>query len=178
MSHHQIRSKYSKTEKKRDWSAPWPVWGLCAGLLLLLAFALVWEYVAYLPQRSDIPVIALSRGQDLHLDPSKLIPKQLHLFEARSSGQEVKFIVERTQDKTVHVALASCRICYRSHDRHYAKNGQMMCGKCNGPMAFESKDRKPGTNSCAIAEIPHKETDRDITVLASDVLAQAAMRPR
>jgi hypothetical protein len=92
-----------------------------------------------------------------------LIPQQLHLFEARASGQKVKFIVERTQDKTAHVALASCRICYRSRDRHYAKNGQMMWGECNGPMAFESKDRKTGTNSCTLAEIPHKETDRDIT---------------
>lgn len=178
MSHQRIRSKSSKAEKKRDWSAPWPVWGLCAGLLLLVAFALVWEYVAYFPQRSDIPVVVLSRGQDLHLDPSKLIPQQLHLFEVRASGQKVKFIVERTQNKTAHVALATCRICYRSRDRHYAKNGQMMCGECNGPMAFESKDRKPGTNSCTLAEIPHKETDRDLTVLASDALAEAAKDSR
>jgi hypothetical protein len=178
MIHYRIRSKYSKAEKKRDSSAPWPVWGLCAGLLLLVAFALVWEYVTYLPQRSDIPVVALSRGRDLHLDPSKLIPQQLHLFEARASVQKVKFIVERTQDKTVHVALASCRICYRSHDRHYAKNGQMMCGECNGPMTFESKDRKPGKNSCTLSEISHKETDRDITVLASDVFTEAAKDSR
>lgn len=92
-------------------------------------------------------MVTLGRGRDQHLDPNKLNPQQLHVFEARASRQKVKFIVERTQDKTVHVALASYRICYRSHDRHYAKQGQMICGECNGPMTFESNDQKTVRNS-------------------------------
>jgi uncharacterized membrane protein len=178
MSNHLIYAKHPKAPKWSDWYVLWPVWALCAGLLLMVAFALVWEYVAYLPPRSDIPEVALSHGRDLHLDPSKLIPQQLRLFEVRSWEQKVKFLVERTQDKTVHAALASCHTCYRSHDRHYAEHGQMICGECNGPMAFESKDRRPGANSCVLVEIPHTETDRDITVLARDVLSEAAKQSR
>lgn len=178
MSNHHIRAKRLKTPQRGDWYALWPVWALCGVLSLLAAFALVWQYVAGLPPKSDMPVVALDGGRDLHLDPSKLVSQQLHLFEARAAGQKVKFLVERTQDKTVHVALASCRTCYRSRDRHFAKNGQMMCDECNGPMNFDSKDRKTGTNSCALVEVPHTETDHDIAVLARDVLAQAARQPQ
>jgi len=178
MSNRHVRAKRLKTPQRGDWYALWPVWALCGVLSLLVAFALVWEYVVNLPQKSDIPVVAVEGGRDLHIDPSKLALQQLHLFEARSPGQKVKFLVERTQDKTVHVALASCRTCYRNRDRHFAKNGQMMCSECNGPMTFESKDQKAGTNSCALVEIPHTETDRDITVLARNVLAMAAKQPQ
>ena len=178
MSNHHIRAKRLKMPQRGDWYALWPVWAICGCLLLLAAFGLVWQYVANLPQKSDMPVIALDGGRDLHLERGKLASQQLHLFEARASGQKVKYVVERTQDKTVRVALASCRICYRSRERHFTKNGQMMCGACNMPMNFESKDRKTGTNSCALVEIPHTETDRDITVLTRDVLAMAATQPQ
>lgn len=178
MSNHHIRAKRFKTPQRGDWYALWPVWALCGGLSLLAASLIVWEYVANLPQKSDIPLVAVEGGRDLHMDPVKLVSQQLHLFEARASGQKVKLVVERTQDKTVHVALASCQVCYRNRDRHFAKNGQMMCGKCNGPMNFESKDRKTGTNGCALVEVPHTETDRDITVLTRDVLAMAAKQPQ
>lgn len=178
MSNHHIRAKRLQTPQRGDWYALWPVWAICGGLSLLAAFALVWQYVANLPQKSDIPVVVLDGGRDLQLEPSKLVSQQLHLFEARASGQKVKFVVERTQEKSVRVALASCRTCYRSRDRHFAKNGQMTCGECNMPMTFESKDRKAGTNSCALVELPHTETDRDITVLTRDVLAMAAKQPQ
>ena len=178
MSHHLIHAKHPKPPYRSDWYTLWPVWTVCASFLLLIVFGIVREYVTDLPQKSDIPVVALGDGQDLHLDPDKLGPKQLHLFEASVSGRKAKFIVERTQDKTVHVALASCRTCYRSHDRHYVKQGQMICAECNGTMSFESRDRKAGTSSCALVAIPHTETNRDVTVLARDVLAQAAKQPQ
>ncbi len=178
MSNHHIHAKRPKTPKRGDWYALWPVWALCGGLLLFVAFALVWQYIAGLPPKSDIPVVALEGGRDLHIDPSKVVSQQLHLFEARASGQKVKFIVERTQDNIVHAALASCRTCYRSRDRHYAAQGKMMCGECNMPMNFVSRGKQASTNSCALVEIPHAETDRDITVLTRDVLAMAAKQPR
>jgi uncharacterized membrane protein len=126
------------------------------------------------PPKNDITIVALGEGQDLHLDPIKLSSKQLHLFEASASGQKVKFIVQRTPDKIVHVALASCKACYRKRDSHYARNGEMICGECKGAMIFESKGQKVDMNHCALAEIPHSETDRDMTVSVRDVLAQAA----
>ncbi len=97
MSNHHIRAKRLKTAQRADWYALWPVWAICGVLSLLAAFALVWQYVANLPQKSDIPVVAMEGGRDLHMDPSKLVSQQLHMFEARASGQKVKFIVERTQ---------------------------------------------------------------------------------
>ena len=177
MSHHRIRAKRPKPHRG-DWYALWPVWALCAGFLLLVVFGIVREYIADLPQKSDVPVVVLDHDRDLHLDPAKLRPSELHLFEASVSGRKVKLIVERTKNNTIHAALASCRTCYRSHDRHYARKGQIICGECNGPMPFESKDRNTVKNSCALVEVPHTETDRDITVLTSDVLAEAAKDPR
>jgi hypothetical protein len=51
----------------------------------------------------------------------------------------VKFVVQRSQDKAVHVALASCSTCYRSKNRHYALKGAMMCGKFRNAVNFASK---------------------------------------
>ncbi len=178
MSNHRIHPRHSKAPSRGNWYVLWPVWALCGGLALLFVFALARTYIAYLPQKSDIPVVAVGNGQDLHMDPRKLVAQQLHLFEARASGQKLKFIVERTQDNVVHAALASCKTCYRSHNRHYAKNGQMMCAECNNQMNFDTKDRKTGANGCALVDIPHTETNDSITVLVRDVLAQAAKMPQ
>jgi uncharacterized membrane protein len=178
MSNHHIHPKRLTTPKRGDWYALWPVWALCGGLVLLLAFGLGWEYVANLPPKSDIPVATLDDGRDLHMDPRKLVSEQLHVFEAHASGQKLKFIVERTQDNVVHAALASCKTCYRSRDRHYAAKGKMMCGECNMPMNFVTQGKQTSTNSCALVEVPHTETKENITVLVRDVLAQAAKMPQ
>jgi uncharacterized membrane protein len=178
MSNHHIHAKRLKAPQRGDWYAFWPVWALCGGLVLYFTVALVWQYVAGLPQKSDLSVVVVDGGRDLHLDPGKLGSQQLHLFEARAAGQKVKFVIERTQDKTVHVALASCRTCYRSRERHFTKNGQMMCGECNMPMNFESQSEQASTHRCALVEVPHTETDHDIAVLARDVIAQAATQLR
>lgn len=178
MSSHRIHPRHSKAPGRGNWYVLWPVWALCGGLALLFVFALASTYIAYRPQKSDIPVVAVGNGQDLHMDPQKLVPQQLHLFEVSSSGQKVKVVVQRTDDKAVQVALASCRTCYRSHDRHYVKNGQMMCAECNERMNFEAKGQKTGTNGCALVELPHTQTNGNITVLLRDVLAQAAKMPQ
>jgi len=172
MSNHRIKRVQSVLSSRGAWYVLWPVWSICAFLLLLGVLVVVREYQAELPKKSDIRVMAVSEGQDLSLDTNKLDSRDLHLFEVSSSGEKVKIAVQRTDDKTVHVALASCRACYRNRDHHFAKQGQMMCGKCNGPMKFESKDQKADTNSCALVEIPHTEKDGNIAVLARDVLAQ------
>jgi uncharacterized membrane protein len=178
MSNHRIIHKRPKSSLRDNWHVLWPVWAICSILLLFGVFVLVREYRANLPLKSDIPVVALDKGRDLHLDRSELDSSQLHLFEARASGLAVKFVVQRTPDQTIHTALASCRACYRSRNRHYARQGQMMCGECNMPMNFGPQGKQPSANSCALVEIPHTETDRDITVSARDVLAQAAKQPQ
>jgi Membrane iron-sulfur containing protein FtrD-like len=109
---------------------------------------------------------------------SKLRSPQLRLFETSASGQKVKFIVQRTPDQIVHVAVASCRACYRNRDSHYALNGEMICGQCKEAMDFESKVQKARTNHCALVEVPHTESGGDVAVLVRDVFAQAAMLPQ
>jgi len=178
MSNHGIIRKRPKDGLQGNWHTLWPVWAICSILLLFAVFVMVREYRAGLPQKSDIPVISLGEGRDLHVDANKLRAPQLHLFEVRASGQAVKFVVQRTPDQTIHTALASCRACYRSRNRHYARQGQMMCGECNMPMNFRSQGKQPSTNSCALVEIPHTETNREITVSARDVLAQDAKQPQ
>ena len=178
MNNHLIHSKHRKSPHRSDWYTLWPMWTVCAFFLLLLVFGIVREYVTDLPKKSDVPMVILGNDRDLHLDPATLRPSELHLFEASASGRKVKFIVERTKNNTIHVALASCRTCYRSHDLHYVRKGQMICGECNVPMAFESKDGKAIRNNCALAKVPHTETNRDVTVLARDVIAQAAKLPQ
>ena len=174
MSNHPITRKHPKSSHNGDWNVLWPVWALCTILLAFGIFVIVRQYREDLPQKSDIPVVALGEGQNLHLDPRSLSSPQLHLFEASASGQKVKFIVQRTPDQIVHVAVASCRACYKNRNSHYAKNGEMICGKCEEAMDFESKERQARTNHCALVGIPHSESDHDVAVLVRDVLAEAA----
>jgi len=139
---------------------------------------LISEYRADLPPKGDIRIVSVGEGQDLHLDKSELSLHQLHLFEVSASGTKEKVVVERTDDTTVHVALASCRTCYRSRARHYAQHGQMICGECNMPMNFDSKGRTATPNRCALVETAHTETNTNIAVAVRDILAQAAAQPR
>lgn len=131
-----------------------------------------------LPKKSDIPVVVVSEGHDLHLESSKLRSGELHLFEVSTSGEKVRVAVERSGGGTTHVALASCRACYKNRDHHYAEKGKMMCGKCSTPMKFESNGQKADTNSCALVELPHTEKDGNIAVLARDVLALVHRLPQ
>ena len=173
MGHQHVKPfKPSKAPRRYGWRETWPVWAVAGFFVLVIAVCLVQEYRVYGPQKSDVTVSALRLGQDLHVDTGTLKPMQLHMFEANVSGKKVRFVVERTQDNAIHVSLASCRVCYRSRDRHYAQKGQMICGECNGPMPFETKNQKTSTNTCALAEIPHKEIGHDLFVSTHDVIKQ------
>jgi uncharacterized membrane protein len=174
MNNHPITRKHPGSRHNGGWHVLWPVWALCTILLAFGIFVIVREYREDLPQKSDVQVVALSDGQDLHLDSRNLVSPQLHLFEASTSRQKVKFVVQRTPDQIVHVAVASCRVCYKNRNSHYAKNGEMICGKCEEAMDFESKGRQARTNHCALVEIPHAETGHEVTVLVRDVLAEVA----
>ena len=172
MSNHVPPRKHRKSVRQGYWNLLWPIWVLCAGLLLLVVIGIVQVYVASLPQKSDVPLVVLDHDRDLHLDPTELRLSDAHLFETSVSGERVKFVVERTKSNTIHVAIASCRLCYRGHNSNYVRKGKMICSECNGSMPFEVNDRRSVKNACALVEVPHTETSRDLTVLARDVLAQ------
>jgi hypothetical protein len=174
MSNHRIKVNHPRMHERRDWYMFWPLCVITAFLLLPISFNLVGEHLANRPQRSDVQSVALGPGQDLHLDKSRLQNGQIHLFEASTSGQKLLFLVQQTQNRVVHVALASCKACYHNRDSHYAEKGQMMCGKCKERMTFEPATQQATKTSCALPEIRHKETDHEVTVLTSDVLAQTA----
>jgi hypothetical protein len=164
--------KQLKSPRNGCWNLLWPVWGLCAGLLLLVAIGIVQVYVASLPNKSDVPLVVLDHDRDIRLDPAKLRLSEVHLFETSVSGEKIQFVVERTQSNTIHVAIASCRLCYRGHNNNYVRKGKMICSECNGSMPFEVNDRNPFKNACALVEVPHTETNREVTVLPRDGLAQ------
>jgi len=177
MSNHRIKRTKQSLTSRESWHVLWPVWTLYGVLLSFGVFVVIRQYLMELPKKSDISVVAVSDGPPLHLETSKLSSGQLHLFEVSTSGEKVKLAVQRAGDGTVHVALASCRACYRNRDHHYAEKGKMMCGKCSGPMNFESEHEKANTNSCALVEIPHTETNGDIAVWTREVIAQVGKLP-
>jgi uncharacterized membrane protein len=178
MKNHAVYIKRSKGHRGGRWYSLWPVWGLLIFLVLLLAFNLTSEYITGLPQKSDIKAVSLGEGQDVHLQISKLNSTPLHLFEVNASGKRAKLVVQQTEDKSIRVALASCRACYRSRSRHYTQHGQMMCGECNMPMNFDSKGQNSATNRCSLIELPHTESGGEAAVLARDVFAQVAKIPQ
>lgn len=174
MSNHRIKIEHHKSRHSADWYLFWPVCLIAAFLLLPVTLTFLGEYLENRPKHSDIAPVSIGDAHDLQLAKSSLRAGQMYLFEASASGRRVRFLVQQTQDKTVHVALASCMACYHNRDSHYAKKGQMICGKCKGPMTFESASQQANKNTCALPEIPHRETDHEVTVLTRDAIAQAA----
>jgi hypothetical protein len=164
LSNQRVGRNHARSSRGSKWYVLWPVWALCTILLTFSVFLVVREYREDLPQKGDIPVIALADGQNLHMHPHRLSSPQLQLFDANASGQKVKFLVQRTPDQIVHVAVASCKVCYRNRDSHYARNTEMNCSKCKGAMVFDSKRRQANTSHCAPVELPHAESDGDVAV--------------
>ena len=178
MSNSRISRKRARSSLNGGWRTLWPVWTLFTVLLLYGVGVFVGDHWAELPHKGDTPVISLAEDQDVHIDSHHLRSDQLHLFEAKASGQRAKFIIERTPDSVVHVALASCSACYRNRNSHYARKGTMICGQCKETMDFEAKGRQPRTDHCSLVEVSHTESDGGVAVLARDVLAQAAKIPQ
>ncbi len=166
MSHHRIKGKSGGYSLRKDWRIFWPVLAVLAVPLFLMALVIVkmsWPYHSR----------KLPAGQDLRLEISKLRPNQLHLYETTVSGEKVRFVVERTQDNTIHVALAACPFCYRERHANRVQDGAVMCDRCKGPMDFASA--KPGAhaNNCDLSEIPHQQTAQNLTILARDITQTA-----
>jgi len=162
MNRYRTKSKARDYSLRKDWRMFWPVLAILAVPLLLTALALVKTSWPVRPQK-------LLVGQDLHLNISKLRPNQLHLFETNVSGQQVRFVVERMQDNTIHVALAACPFCYRERRSNRIQDGAVICSRCNGSMEFASTEVAANANSCDLSEIPHRVSARTLTVLARDV---------
>ena len=51
----------------------WPVWTMCAGLLLLLGFGIVRANLGERPQKSDVALVVLDDGKDLHMNLSSFL---------------------------------------------------------------------------------------------------------
>ena len=107
---------------------------------------------------------------ELRLPLAGLYPMQMHLYAIRDGERIVKFLVERTRDQIVHVALASCSACARQRSANYAKDGQMICGRCKGAMPFARSGQKTTAHTCQLIAIPHREAEGDLIVSISAVI--------
>ena len=162
MSHQRIKSKPGCISLRKDWRVFWPILAILAVPVLLTVMAIVATFwVGHLQK--------LAANRDLQLDVAKLRANKLHLFETSVSGEKVHFVVERTEDNTVHVALAACRFCYRERHSNRVQDGVVLCARCNDSMNFESIKARGRANSCDLSEIPHRQTSQTLAVLARDI---------
>ena len=169
MSHTRIHPRHIVSGIP-NWRALLPVWIICAFLFALFAAVFIKQYLDARPQRSDVSATSLDSGLDLSLSTASLSSGSIHLFTIKSSGQELRFLVQKTSDNVVHVAAATCRSCNRAYQQHYAHRGTFYCGRCREAMHFETRD--PNSHSgCSMPEIPHSETGGVVLVRASDVKA-------
>ena len=162
MSHPRIKPKSYGSSLRKDWRVFWPVLAVLAVPLLITVLVMVATFWAGHPQK-------LAANRDLQLDLAKMHVNQLRLFETSVSGEKVRFVVERTPDNTVHVAVAACKFCYRERHSNRVQDGTVVCGRCRSSMDFESFKATDHANSCRLAEIPHLQTQQSLTVMARDV---------
>ena len=168
MSNRSIHRNRSRKRSSKTWYVLWPVWLIVAVMSSIYGYGVLRAYLDSRPQQSDVHVKTLERDEDLHLDGEALTASRLHLFETNLDGKRVRFVVQRTDSRAVHVALASCRNCYKSRESHYARNGSMICGECKHAMAFE--DKGAIKDGCAMPEIPHTEEGEKVFVSSRDVI--------
>ena len=147
-----------------------PVWIICGFMLALFAAVFIKQYLDNRPQRSDVAVTSLDSGQDMSISAASVSRGSIHLYAIKSSGQELRFLVQRTSDNAIHVAAATCRSCNRASQQHYAHRGTIYCGRCREAMHFETRDPN-SRDGCSMPEIPHSETGDVVLVRASDVIA-------
>jgi hypothetical protein len=169
MSHTRIHRQQfaSRVSSKR---ALLPVWIISSFVFALLVAVLIKQYLDNRPQRSDVAVASLDPGVDLSISAQSLARGSIHLYAIKSSGQELRFLIQRTNENVIHVAAATCRSCYRSSQLHYAHHGVFYCGQCRQAMHCETRD--PGLHDgCSMPEIPHSESKGNLIVRASDVKA-------
>lgn len=176
MNHNRTTIKRSKKQIRCGWRELWPVWAIGGFFLLLTVACLVHVYRVYGPQKSDVQAVSIRPDEYLRVTLAKLVLMQLHLYEVKASGGTVHFIVERTQDRIVHVALAACSVCLRSGNPNYTRKGKMICGRCNGPMPFTARGKATVAHICSLPEIPHKEINGELIVSMRDVLHRASLR--
>ena len=162
MSHHRIRTKAAGSSLREQWHVLWPVLAVLAVPLLLTALVIVKVFWSEHPRK-------LAADQDLHLSVAKLQMNRPHLFETSVSGHSVRFVVERTQSQDVHVAVAACRFCYRERRSNRVQDDAVMCGRCRSSMDFEPSKATDHANSCNLVEIPHRQTQQTLTVMARDI---------
>jgi hypothetical protein len=143
-----------------------------AFLIGVFGFNLLTEYIDDLPKRSDVNAKALGPDKDLQLETSSLTAGELHLFEAAVAGQTFSFVVQRTNDSIIHVAVATCRSCSRSGKPNYARKGDYYCGECKRAMRFEPHGEGDMHENCVMLGIPHSESNGILTVRARDVKAE------
>lgn len=153
-----------------NWRALLPVWIICGFMLALFAAVFIKQYLDYRPQRGDVPVTPIDSGQDLSISTASLPRGSIHLYAIKSSGQDLRFLVQRTSDNVIHVATATCRSCNRASQQHYAHRDTFYCGRCREAMHFETRDPN-SRNGCSMPEIPHSESGGVVLVRISDVKA-------
>lgn len=167
MSHTRVHRRHFASVIS-DRRALLPFWIICAFVFVLFAAVIVKQYIDNRPRHSDVAVAPLGSGQDLSIKIASLSRGSIRLYAVKSSGQELRFLVQRTNDDVIHVAAAACRSCKRSSQLHYAHNGVFYCGECRQPMHFET--REPSSrDGCSMPEIPHSESGGVLVVRASDV---------
>ena len=162
MSHHRITTKSTGSPLRKQWHVLWPVLAVLAVPLLLTALVIAKVFWSEHPRK-------LAADQDLHFSVAKLQMNRPHLFEMSVSGHSVRFVVERTQSQDVHVAVAACRFCYRERRSNHMQDGAVMCGRCRSSMNFEPSKATDHANICNLVEIPHRQTQQTLTVMARDI---------
>jgi hypothetical protein len=112
---------------KLGWRELWPVWLTFGSLFAIGPLGLR----ILLP--SALKPATLITDRDLILDLKFLdLSKSSRFSYPLDSASRTEFLIERSADRNITVAFASCRRRYRSG--HYRRRTHVLCGGCNQPV--------------------------------------------
>lgn len=94
---------------------------------------------------------------------ARLARGQANLFCVNDgAGTNIRFILARASDGTVHSVLDACRQCYSYRKGYHLSRNGLVCRLCGNRYSVDHLMR--GKASCAPISIPHQESGGLVTI--------------
>ncbi len=104
-------------------------------------------------------------GAMISIATADLARGQARVFCYRDAGEDIRFILARATDGTVHSVFDACHRCYRYRKGYRLSRSGLICRLCGNRYTIDRM--MAGKASCVPVAIPHKEAGSAVEISAA-----------
>jgi uncharacterized membrane protein len=116
-------------------------------------------------ERSPRCTLIKAAGGVISIATADLSRGQARVFCYRDAGQDIRFILARASDGTVHSVFDACHRCYRYRKGYRLGRSGLICRLCGNRYTVDHM--MAGKASCVPIAIPHKEAGATVEISAT-----------